>query len=126
VGAILPAAFRIPDISALKLPRGRGLRVIGTGEFTYPGFLLAERLEKAGFDVVVQATSRSPVHIGGAIGHSLVFGDNYGSGMDNFLYNADPADGRLSLICHETAPGTVDPALISALDGRPIYFGGKD
>ncbi|HEX8448469.1 MAG TPA: phosphoribosyltransferase domain-containing protein, partial [Allosphingosinicella sp.] len=117
VGAARPGGFDLPDICALSLPRGRPLRVVGTGEFTYPAFLFAERLEEAGFDVVVQATTRSPIHIGGAIGRALVFADNYGSGMDNFLYNADPADGRLSLICHETPPGTVDPALISALDG---------
>jgi hypothetical protein len=126
VGAVRPTVFRLPDISALSLPAGRALRVVGTGEFTYPSFLFAERLEEAGIDVVVQATTRSPIHIGGAIGRALVFGDNYGSGMDNFLYNADPADGRLSLICHETAPGTVDPALISALDARAICFGGRD
>lgn len=126
LGATRPADFRLPDVEALSLPPGRALRVIGTGEFTFPAFLLAERLEEAGYDVVVQATSRSPIHIGGAIGHALGFEDNYGSGTANFLYNADPADGRLSLICHETPPGSVDPALISALGARPIYFGGKD
>jgi hypothetical protein len=126
LGISMPASFPIPEIEALSLPPGRALRVIGTGEFTYPAFLLAERLEEAGRDVVVQAVSRSPIHIGGAIGHALVFEDNYGSGIDNFLYNADPADERLSLICHETAPGTVDPALISALRARTIYFGGED
>ena len=126
LGAVLPAAFPLPDVETLSLPPGRALRAIGTGEFTYPAFLLAERLEEAGYDVVVQATSRSPIHIGGAIGHALVFEDNYGSGIANFLYNADPADGRLSLICHETPPGTVDPALVSALGARTICFGGKD
>lgn len=126
LGVAVPAAFPMPRIEALSLPPGRALRVIGTGEFTYPAFLLAERLEEAGFDVVVQATSRSPIHIGGAIGHALAFEDNYGSGVGNFLYNADPADGRLSLICHETLPETVDPALISALGARTIYFGEED
>ena len=113
------AGFPLPDPGPLP----ERLRIVGTGEFTYPPFLLAERLEQAGHDVVVQATSRSPAHLGGAIRHMLSFGDNYGSGIANFLYNADPADGRLSLICHETPPGSVDPALVAALGGRTLYFG---
>ncbi|RYY09966.1 MAG: hypothetical protein EON55_17280, partial [Alphaproteobacteria bacterium] len=36
------------------------LRIVGTGEFTYLPFRLAEALELKGHDVVVQATSRSP------------------------------------------------------------------
>lgn len=126
LGVLHPRGFPMPAIEALRLPPGRPLRVVGTGEFTYPPFLLAEKLEEAGFDVVVQATSRSPIHIGGPVRHALAFDDNYGSGAGNFLYNADPADGRLSLICHETPPGTVDPALVAALDARTIHFGGED
>jgi Phosphoribosyl transferase/TRSP domain C terminus to PRTase_2 len=123
VGTVDPAASRLP--AGPPLPPGSALRVVGTGEFTHPPFLLAERLEQAGHDVVVQATSRSPVHLGGAIRHALAFEDNYGSGIGNFLYNADPAEARLSLICHETPPGTVDPFLVAALGARTIFFGGE-
>jgi hypothetical protein len=126
LGIVEPAGFRLPNGDALELPPGSAVRVVGTGEFTYPPFLLAERLERAGHDVVVQATTRSPVRLGGAIGHALAFADNYGSGIGNFLYNADPAEARLALICHETPPGTVDPALVSALRARTIYFGEDD
>jgi hypothetical protein len=120
-GTVDPAACRLPGAPELA-PRS-ALRIVGTGEFTYPPFLLAERLEQAGHDVVVQATSRSPVHLGGAIRHALAFEDNYGSGTANFLYNADPAEARLSLICHETPAGSVDPALVEALAARTIRFG---
>ncbi|HEX8222435.1 MAG TPA: phosphoribosyltransferase domain-containing protein [Allosphingosinicella sp.] len=126
LGIAEPAGFRLPDMDALALPPASALRVVGTGEFTYPPFLLAERLEQAGHDVVVQATSRSPVRPGGAIGHALAFADNYGSGIGNFLYNADPAEERLALICHESPPGTVDPALVAALRGRTLYFEGDE
>jgi hypothetical protein len=126
LGLAAPIGFGLPDVDALSLPPGSALRVVGTGEFTYPPFLLAERLEAAGHDVVVQATTRSPARLGGAIGHTLAFADNYGSGIGNFLYNADPAEERLALICHETPPGTVDPALVSALRARTIYFGEDD
>ncbi|HEX8622649.1 MAG TPA: phosphoribosyltransferase domain-containing protein [Allosphingosinicella sp.] len=125
LGLADPRAFDLPDAGALELPPGRALRIVGTGEFTHPPFLLAERLEAAGRDVVVQATTRSPVRPGGAIDHALAFADNYGSGTGNFLYNADPAEGRLALICHETPPGTVDPALVAALGARTLYWGGK-
>jgi Phosphoribosyl transferase/TRSP domain C terminus to PRTase_2 len=126
LGITVPAPFALPDPATLSLPPRSAVRIVCTGEFTYPPFRLAERLEQAGHDVVVQATTRSPAHVGGAIRHALAFQDNYGSDTCNFLYNADPAEERLSLICHETPPGTVDPALVAALRARTIYFGGDD
>lgn len=108
---------------ALDLPPRSRVRVVGTCEFTYPPFRLAERLEQAGHDVVVQSTTRSPALLGGAIDRRLVFADNYGTGVANFLYNADPYDGRLTLICHETPRGSIDPVLIEALGACPLYFG---
>jgi hypothetical protein len=116
------AGFALPSEEALGLPEGARLRVVGTGEFTYPPFLWAERLEQAGHDVVVQATSRSPVYLGGPIRHALSFRDNYGSGAPNYLYNAD--EPRVTLVCHETPPGSIDPALLDALRARPVYFEG--
>lgn len=99
---------------------GEALRIVGTGEFTWAPFRLAERMAAAGHDVVVQATSRSPARIGGAIGSALMFRDNYDTGVPNYLYNADPADGRTTWICHETPAGSIDPTLIAALDARTI------
>jgi hypothetical protein len=52
----------------------------------------------------------------------LAFEDNYATGLPNFLYNADPADGRTSLICHETPPESIDAALIAALKATCISF----
>lgn len=99
------------------------LRIVGTGEFTYAPFRLAERLEAAGLDVVVQATSRSPARIGGALACALCFDDNYGTGVPNFLYNADAADGRMTWICHETPD--VDPALVAALDAETLRWSAR-
>jgi hypothetical protein len=107
---------------ALDLPRASRVRVIATGEFTYPPFRLAEALEAMGHDVVMHSTTRSPARIGGAIESMLRFADNYGSGVPNFLYNVDPADGRETFICHETPPGSIDPALVAALDARTLHF----
>lgn len=110
----------VPDLDpgALAGP----VRVIGTGEFGYAPFLLAERLESAGIDVVVQSTSRSPARIGNAIRHTHVFADNYGTDVPNYLYNAPPADGRLNLICHETPARTVDPSLVAALGASLVAW----
>lgn len=114
------ADITIPHVN---LPEGTAVRVIGTGEFTFPPFILAEALEKHGYDVVVQATSRSPALLGGAMRHVLSFADNYATGLPNYLYNADPVEGRESLICHETGPQSIDEALIHALNATCISFG---
>lgn len=107
----------------LALPAGAALRVIGTGEFTYPPFRFAERLEARGHDVLVQSTTRSPAHLDGALRTGLSFADNYATGVANHLYNADPNDGRINIICHETPDGSIDPALVAALSARTVAFG---
>jgi len=109
--------------TALPLEPSARLRVVGTSEFTYPPFRVAERVEAAGHDVVVQSTTRSPVHIDGPIARGLSFADNYGTAVTNYLYNADIGDGRETILCHETPRGSIDPALIAALGARTLYFG---
>ena len=98
----------------------RFVRIAATGEFTFLPFILAEQLQESGADVLVQATSRSPVKIGGAIGQGLCFRDNYGSGVPNYLYNVDRAEPRETWICHETPLGSIDPALVDALGARLV------
>jgi len=106
---------------------GNGLRqrflVLGTGEFVYPPFLLAARLESLGHDVEVQATTRSPIHLGGAIHSMIELTDNYATGVPNFLYNVTPASERRVLICHETPVGSIDPAFTDMLNAECIFFG---
>ncbi|HVQ08256.1 MAG TPA: phosphoribosyltransferase domain-containing protein [Allosphingosinicella sp.] len=114
--------FVLPELPGLA--PGSALRIVGTGEFTYPPFLLAERLEQAGHDVVVQAASRSPVRIGGPIASAMSFRDNYRAGVANYLYNATSGDGRRTIICHETPPGSIDPELVRALDATCLHFQG--
>lgn len=96
------------------------LRIVGTGEFTYLPFRLAETLAAHGHDVVAQATSRSPARIGAAMRTKLTFHDNYGTHVPNYLYNADPTDGRATWITHETGDASIDPALVAALDATLI------
>jgi hypothetical protein len=84
-------------------PRARVL-VLGTGEFMHVAFRIGLELEAAGFDVAVQATTRSPILPGAGIGRRMVFADNYGEGIPNYLYNVDPGDYARIIVCHETPP----------------------
>ncbi|MBS3963733.1 MAG: phosphoribosyltransferase domain-containing protein [Methylomonas sp.] len=80
----------------------RPLLILGTGECNPPAYLLGRQLERSGLPVIVQATTRSPIHLGADIASKIRFTDNYQDGIDNFLYNIDPAAFRLIVFCHET------------------------
>ncbi|WP_228292465.1 TRSP domain-containing protein [Candidatus Thiothrix anitrata] len=54
---------------------------LGTGEFVWPPFLLAEYLEQQGATVHFSATTRSPIALGHSIQHRYCFHDNYGQGI---------------------------------------------
>jgi Phosphoribosyl transferase/TRSP domain C terminus to PRTase_2 len=110
-------------VAQLGIPAGSRIRVLGTGEFSYPSFRIAERLEAMGHDVVMQSTTRSPVQINDVIRCKLEFSDNYGTAVSNFVYNVDPADDRLTVICHETPVGSIDAELVSALQAQVLGFG---
>jgi hypothetical protein len=107
----------------LNLATGDPVLVLGTGEFTYPSFRIAERLENMGHDVVMQSTTRSPVQMGEVIRHKLSFADNYDTGVPNYVYNIDPNDPRITVICHETPPGSVDAKLVNLLNAQLLSFG---
>lgn len=104
----------------LQVNKGERVLVVGTSEFVWRPFLLAERLEKAGADVHFSSTSRSPIALGHAIGHALSFSDNYGLGIPNFLYNVQPGQFDRVLICTETPRQAVPAELVSALSAEVI------
>ena len=112
-----------PSVATPPLPPVTGpLRIVGTGEFLYLPFRLAERLEAAGHDVIVQATTRSPARVEAAITHRASFRDNYATGVANHLYNVAPDDGRETWLCHEPGAGDVDCELVAALGARLIAW----
>ncbi len=90
--------------------------VLGSNEFVWLPFLLAEWLEttsqnlKADTNAIVKfsALTRSPIALGGAITTMLSFHDNYGLGMTNFAYNVDPNEWDLIVLCVETSANSVD------------------
>ena len=101
--------------------------VLGSNEFVWLPFLLAEWLETETNNqarklnlqpqsiVNFSALTRSPIALGGAITEMLSFTDNYGLGMTNFVYNVNPTEWDLIVLCVETAADSVD-ALWKGLD----------
>jgi len=116
LGVAAPLALDCPP----PPPGSAPLRVIGTGECSTPAFRIAEAWQQEGRDVIVQATSRSPARIGSAIRSMLRFADNYGTGVPNFLYNAD--DARENWIVAEPGTDPIDPALMEALRARLVVW----
>lgn len=85
--------------------------VLGSNEFVWLPFLLAEWLEQntaTNNTVKFSALTRSPIALGGAISTMLSFHDNYGLGMTNFVYNVEPDEWDLIVLCVETASDSVD------------------
>ena len=107
------AAFNHQETFALhQLPKK--VLVLGSNEFVWLPFLLAEWLEcNAGADNVeheikFSALTRSPIALGGGITTMLSFTDNYGLGMTNFVYNIEPDKWDLIVLCVETSADSVD------------------
>lgn len=96
--------------------------VLGTGEFMHMAFLLGLALEDSGVNVAVQSTTRSPILQWGAVSHILKFPDNYGEGVENFIYNVAPGQYDHVFICHETPPNAALQQLAQAVKGRLFHF----
>ncbi|MHA6193510.1 phosphoribosyltransferase domain-containing protein [Pseudomonas wadenswilerensis] len=107
----------------LRVRPGERVIVLGTGEFVWRPFLLAERLERAGADVHFAATTRSPIALGHAIEHALSFADNHGLGISNFLYNVRPGQFDRVIICSETPAAAVSAELVEQLRAEVIVDG---
>ncbi|MBD1226830.1 phosphoribosyltransferase domain-containing protein [Xenorhabdus griffiniae] len=101
--------------AAINVKAGENVLVLGSGEFVWQPFLLAERLEQEGASVVFGSTTRSPISCGHAIQSVMAFTDNYGLGIPNFLYNVAHQKFDRVLLCLETPKISVDPALMAQL-----------
>ncbi len=91
--------------SGFSRDKTRPILVLGTGECNAPAYLLGRELERQGFKIKVQSTTRSPIHQGNAIVSVCQFEDNYDDGIPNFIYNLNPDDYRDIILCHETPLG---------------------
>lgn len=111
-----PLQFKPKD----EVQPGERILVLGSGEYVWPPYLLAEQLEQQGAQVKFSAITRSPIAPGHAIEHALAFSDNYGLGIHNFVYNVDPAQYDRILIAVETTADSVDPQLLQALPNATV------
>lgn len=113
--------------STLKAPDyiqpGDKVLVVGTGEYVWRPFLMAEQLEMMGVDVKFGSTTRSPIAVGHSIKCALTFSDNYGLGIPNFLYNVDPTEYDHILVCAETPAESLDRKLMNALGAVEVIDG---
>lgn len=99
---------------------GEKILVVGTGEFVWKPYLMAERLELEGAEVFFSSTARSPIAVGHSIKTALGFPDNYGLGIQNHLYNVRARDYDRILICTETPVEAVDSELVRMLNAEVI------
>jgi orotate phosphoribosyltransferase len=94
--------------------------VLGSGEYVWSSFLLAEHLQQQGAKVKFSAITRSPIALGHAIHQVFAFADNYGLGIRNFVYNVQPNDYDRILITVETVADSVDPELLASLPNAQV------
>ncbi|MCG3884460.1 phosphoribosyltransferase domain-containing protein [Photobacterium leiognathi] len=95
---------------------GENILVLGTGEFLFPAFKAAEKMECQGANVQFSSTTRSPISNGLAIESSIAFTDNYGLGIPNYCYNVSHKNYDRIIICTETEPSFIDVQLIDTLE----------
>ncbi|OAT45131.1 adenine/guanine phosphoribosyltransferase [Proteus hauseri ATCC 700826] len=101
--------------ASVQASENEKILVLGSGEFVWEPFLLAERLEKQGASVKYSSTTRSPIATNFAIQSAITFTDNYGLGIPNFVYNVAHQQFDRIILCCETPTQSVDPQLINAL-----------
>lgn len=94
--------------------------VLGSGEFSWIPFLIAEQLEQQGAEVYFSSTTRSPIMHGHAIQSICSFKDNYGLNIDNFAYNVKHQEFDRVLLVIETARDSVDPTLFEQIKNLEI------
>ena len=109
-------------VSQLGVQAHERVLVLGTGEFVWPPFLLAESLEQTGAQVYFSATTRSPIALGHSIQRSYALHDNYGQGIANFLYNVDPSAYDRIFLCTETPAALLDASLVTSLQAKVVEF----
>lgn len=109
-----------PDISRivdyLNFTNSKSVLIVGTGEYVWEPFLVAEELEDCGFEVKFSSTTRSPIKLGHAIRSRYVFSDHEGIGISNYLYNVRPDTADRIIICVESEDQCVAPSLLKALN----------
>lgn len=102
------------------LPKGfknwgnKKILILGSGEFNYIAYKFATLLSNSN-DVYVQATTRSPIKIGGLIKSKIKFMDNYDHLKSAYLYNVIDKHYDIIVLFAETCKGSFDKKLLVEL-----------
>jgi hypothetical protein len=123
LGVRQPAAWDFASwIEKANLRPDQRVLVLGTGEFAHLPFRFARTLERLGWDVAFQSTTRSPLLTGGELLSMLEFLDNYHDSIPNYLYNVAGRTYDRILICYETSPLPEEHRLPQMLGACPLYL----
>ncbi|MBI2373376.1 MAG: phosphoribosyltransferase domain-containing protein [Deltaproteobacteria bacterium] len=117
----LPALPRTIDLSFIPSRPARIL-VLGTGEFLYLPFKLAQRLEVEGHDVTFQSTTRSPIVVAADIHTKIELRDNYDASIPNYLYNVARGQYEVVVVCYETPLLPPSRRFTEFLGGTALHF----
>lgn len=116
-----PSYLEIQSTHLIKPIRpNEKILVLGSCEYLWIPFLIAEQLEKNGADVYFSSTTRSPIMQGQAINSICTFKDNYGLGITNYAYNVKDKDFDRVLLVIETTKSSVDPILFEEINNLEI------
>lgn len=124
----MSAALLVADVQGERIVREalqgkQSVRMVGTGEFMHAAFVLGDWLERRGFDVRVQSTTRSPIMPGHGDIHSVVpLADHYQEGVPNYFYNDGLFRNDQTLVCCEGVANASTQALAAALNARIVEF----
>lgn len=101
----------LPSHWQVSARQGTRVLVIGQGEHGFQALLLAEWLEQQGAVSWVQATTRSPILLGGAVQHVRRFPALSGEGHNEYLYNVPPNHcyDRVLLCLEDSPPASAHP-----------------
>lgn len=103
-----------PRLLTAAVPqKGQRILVLGSGEYVWQPYLLAQWLEDQGAEVCFSSTTRSPVATGNAIRCAMSFTDNYGLGVPMYVYNVDPSQWDRVILCSETPAASWDPDFLA-------------
>lgn len=103
-----------------SIPSHQRVLVLGSGEFTWMPFLLAEQLEQQGVEVYFSSTTRSPIMQGHAIESICSFNDNYGLNINNYAYNVKHQQFDRVFLVIETAQDSVDPRMFTQIKNLEV------
>lgn len=104
----------LPKLIKDGLNPSQPVYVVGDGELMHVAYKVARELSTEGIDTMVQATTRSPILIGGAIEEKITYEDHYSDGIANYLYNPPPTGAQVILV-HEVP--TNELRLVDKLNG---------